>query len=78
VRDLYRRAIHSAFHDPVEISDLAVDGDDLRSAGLAPGPLLGKILQGLLDWVLEDPRRNVPDSLLAQASELRVSLGSTR
>jgi tRNA nucleotidyltransferase (CCA-adding enzyme) len=78
VRDLYRRAIHSAFHDPVEISDLAVDGDDLRSAGLAPGPLLGKILQGLLDWVLEDPRRNVPDSLLAQASELRLSLGSTR
>ena len=74
VRDLYRRAIHSAFHDPVEISDLAVDGDDLRDAGFAPGPLLGKILQGLLDWVLEDPARNVPDLLIAHAIELRAKL----
>jgi tRNA nucleotidyltransferase (CCA-adding enzyme) len=74
VRDLFRRAIHSAFHDPVEISDLAVDGDDLRRAGFAPGPLLGKILQGLLDWVLEDPARNVPDLLIAHAIELRAKL----
>jgi len=74
VRDLYRRAIYSAFHDPVEISDLAVDGDDLRDAGFAPGPLLGKILQGLLDWVLEDPARNVPDLLMAHAIGLRAKL----
>jgi len=71
LKRLSRRAIAIAFRDPVEISDLAVDGDDLRRAGFVPGPLLGKILSGLLDWVLEDPARNVPDRLIARAKEMR-------
>jgi tRNA nucleotidyltransferase (CCA-adding enzyme) len=71
VKRLSRRAIAIAFRDPVEISDLAVDGDDLRRAGFVPGPILGKILNALLEWVLEDPARNVPDLLLARARELR-------
>ena len=71
LKRLSRRAIAIAFRDPVEISDLAVDGDDLRRAGFVPGPLLGKILSGLLDWVLEDPARNVPDRLVARAKEIR-------
>ena len=71
VKRLARRAIAIAFRDPVEISDLAVDGDDLRRAGFVPGPLLGKILSALLDWVLDDPARNVPDRLIARAKELR-------
>ena len=71
LKRLSRRAIGIAFRDPVEVADLAVDGDDLRRAGFVPGPLLGKILNGLLDWVLEDPARNVPDRLIARARELR-------
>jgi len=71
LKRLSRRAIAIAFRDPVEIADLAVDGDDLRRAGFVPGPLLGKILSGLLDWVLEDPARNVPDRLVAHATEMR-------
>jgi len=67
LKRLSRRALAVAFRDPVEISDLAVDGDDLRRAGFVPGPLLGKILSRLLDWVLEDPARNVPDLLVARA-----------
>jgi tRNA nucleotidyltransferase (CCA-adding enzyme) len=74
VRALFRQAVHSAFHDPVELSDLAVDGDDLLGAGFAPGPLVGKILQALLDWVLDDPSRNVPHLLIARARELRADL----
>lgn len=74
VKRLSRRAIAIAFRDPVEISDLAVDGDDLRRAGFAPGPLLGKILSALLDWVLEDPARNVPELLIARAREIRDQL----
>jgi tRNA nucleotidyltransferase (CCA-adding enzyme) len=73
LKRLSRRAIAIAFRDPVEISDLAIDGDDLRRAGFVPGPLLGKILSGLLDWVLEDPARNVPDRLIARAKELRAA-----
>lgn len=71
VRALARRAITIAFRDPVEVTDLAVDGDDLRRAGFAPGPLLGKMLHALLDWVIEDPARNVPDVLLHRARSLR-------
>lgn len=74
LKRLSRRAITIAFRDPVEISDLAVDGDDLRRAGFVPGPLLGKILSALLDWVLEDPARNVPDLLIAKALEIRDRL----
>lgn len=71
VKRLSRRAITIAFRDPVELSDLAVDGDDLRRAGFVPGRELGRILQSLLDWVLDDPARNVPDLLIARARELR-------
>ena len=38
VHALYRRLLVSRFQDPVELSDLAVDGDDLRRAGIPPGP----------------------------------------
>jgi hypothetical protein len=44
---------------------LAVTGDDLRQAGVAVGPELGRILEQLLDAVLEDPALNERESLLA-------------
>lgn len=70
VASAYRRAIRMAFRDPVEIGDLAVDGDDLRAAGIAPGPGMKRILSGLLEDVIEDPARNVRDGLLQRAVEL--------
>jgi tRNA nucleotidyltransferase (CCA-adding enzyme) len=54
----------------LDLGDLAIDGNTLREMGLAEGPLLGRILRTLLDDVLEDPRRNVSDYLLARAREL--------
>ena len=68
---LYRRALRIAFRDPVEIGDLAVDGDDLQRAGLPPGPRMGWTLRRLLDEVLEDPARNVRELLLARAALLQ-------
>jgi tRNA nucleotidyltransferase (CCA-adding enzyme) len=67
VRGLYRRAVRSAFHDAVELADLAVDGDDLISAGIAPGRQLGEILRDLLTLVLADPSQNTRAQLLALA-----------
>src|SRR5687767_2915839 len=67
---LYRRVIRSAFRDPVELSDLAVGGDDLRGAGVAEGPEMGWVLHRLLEFVLEDPRRNTVEELLRLAAEL--------
>jgi tRNA nucleotidyltransferase (CCA-adding enzyme) len=69
---LYRRVLRSSFRDPVELSDLAVSGDDLRSAGIEEGPEMGWVLHRLLDFVLEDPRRNTVDELLRLASEQSI------
>jgi tRNA nucleotidyltransferase (CCA-adding enzyme) len=64
---LYRRALRIAYRDPLEVHDLAVDGDDLRRAGIPAGPNLGKILLALLDMVIEDPSRNRHDVLTGEA-----------
>jgi hypothetical protein len=68
---LYRRALRIAFRDPVEIGDLAVNGNDLQRAGIPPGPRLGWTLRRLLDEVLQDPARNVRELLLARAASLQ-------
>ena len=69
-RRLYRRMLISSRRDPIEIADLGIDGDDLRMAGIPPGPWVGKILQTLLDAVLVDPSRNERDWLLQEARRL--------
>jgi tRNA nucleotidyltransferase (CCA-adding enzyme) len=68
VRSAYRRGIRIAFRDPVELADLAVDGDDLRRAGVAPGPAIGRALASLLERVVEDPSLNQRDVLLSIAA----------
>ena len=75
VRALYRRSLHAALTEPVDLRDLAVDGDDLRQAGVQPGPQLGKLLAALLDQVLDDPSLNTHDRLLTAARRL-VETGS--
>lgn len=70
VASAYRRAMRIAFRDPVEIGDLAVDGDDLLSAGVPAGPKIKTVLERLLDDVLEDPARNTRDMLLARVASL--------
>jgi tRNA nucleotidyltransferase (CCA-adding enzyme) len=70
VASLYRRALRIAYRDPIELADLAVDGEDLQAAGIARGPALGKILRALVDWVVEQPDRNTRDQLLHQAARL--------
>jgi tRNA nucleotidyltransferase (CCA-adding enzyme) len=55
---------------PLAVGDLALDGRGLISLGLRPGPDFGRILDTLLDWVLDDPGRNRRDLLEARALEL--------
>lgn len=55
----------------LDTKELALKGRDLIAAGVAkPGPQLGERLAELLAWVIEDPRRNEPATLLARAREL--------
>ena len=70
VRSVYRRMLKTALADPIDLGSLAIDGDDLRRTGIAAGPALGKILQALLDAVIEDPSRNTMDWLLQEAQRL--------
>jgi hypothetical protein len=71
-RALYRRALRSAFRDPLTVGDLAIDGEDLRHGGVAPGKAMGDMLKHLLDVVLADPARNTREALLA---EVRTQVG---
>jgi tRNA nucleotidyltransferase/poly(A) polymerase len=52
---------------PLRVGELALDGRDLIRLGLRPGPRFGEILEALLEQVLEDPDRNRPDALRAEA-----------
>ncbi|HEU6453144.1 MAG TPA: hypothetical protein VFT57_17120 [Gemmatimonadaceae bacterium] len=74
MRALHRAALQTAFRDPVEIGDLAVDGDDLRKAGIPPGPALGTVLARLLEDVLEDPSRNNIEWLVPRARVLYAQI----
>ena len=74
VAGLYKRVVQIAYRDAIEVGDLAIDGDDLRGAGVPPGPLIGKILQALLDLVLDDPSLNGRERLIALVPEVRRKL----
>jgi tRNA nucleotidyltransferase (CCA-adding enzyme) len=63
------RATTIAYRDPIELADLAIDGEDLTKAGIAPGPALGKTLQTLLQHVIENPTANTREELLALAKQ---------
>lgn len=73
IHAIHRRLLRSAFADPIDLGALAIDGDDLRRAGIPPGPGLGRILQALLARVIEDPTRNTADWLLQEAKSLSAT-----
>jgi tRNA nucleotidyltransferase (CCA-adding enzyme) len=54
---------------PVNQAALAVNGNDLMSAGIPQGPQIGKVLQQLTDAVVEDPSLNNPTTLLQLAQQ---------
>ncbi len=48
----------------LSLRDLAINGNDLKEAGIRNGPAIGTILQELLETVLDDPGLNSRDTLL--------------
>ena len=58
-------------HQPMQVRDLAIGGHELMDHfHLSPGPILGEVLQALLERVLDDATLNTPEQLLAIASDL--------
>jgi tRNA nucleotidyltransferase (CCA-adding enzyme) len=62
-----RAALERERSRPHRLADLAVDGDDLIGLGHRPGPPLGRLLQELLDAVVDDPSLNTREQLLERA-----------
>jgi tRNA nucleotidyltransferase/poly(A) polymerase len=51
------------------LEGLAIDGNDLRKAGMNPGPQMGEVLRRLLERVIEDPELNERTMLLDLARQ---------
>ena len=62
VEKLYREILKD--RECLSLKDLAVTGRDLIRAGCAPGPELGRILNEMLQDVLEHPEHNNQEYLL--------------
>lgn len=56
--------------DPLEVSDLAVGGEELLRLGVPRGPAVGEMLSQLLSMVLDDPNANRREILLDRAKDL--------
>lgn len=60
--EMYRRIIQNG--DCLSVKDLAVNGRDLATEGIAPGPGMGEKLTYLLGLVLDDPSMNEKEKLI--------------
>jgi tRNA nucleotidyltransferase/poly(A) polymerase len=70
-----RVAAELAANVVLDLSGLAIRGDDLiRELGIAPGPMVGQILNALLERVVNDPASNRPETLIALAHELASTM----
>ncbi len=56
--------------DCISLKTLAVTGRDLMDAGMKPGREMGRILETLLDKVLDEPELNTREKLLMLVSQL--------
>ncbi len=62
----------------VSLKDLAVNGRTLIEAGIPKGPLLGVVLEHLLETVIDDPSLNAQDTLVGIARRFyETRLGTT-
>lgn len=79
----YHAMIDEVLHDPISVSQLAIDGNYLMQmelhppnedgrTGIKPGPRIGWILNALLEEVLDDPKKNTEERLSELVSSLNM------
>ncbi len=67
----YQSMIEEALQDPISVGMLKIDGHKIMEVTREkPGPRLGWILHGLLEEVLDDPKKNTSEYLENKAREL--------
>lgn len=70
-----KERIYAELHQPMKVTDLAVDGNDLMNElELKPGKVIGDLLQKLLEQVLDDPTLNEKSKLIEIARTLLAKI----
>ena len=69
----YHAMIEEVLHDPISVSQLAIDGNYLMNKlGMVPGPRMGWILNALLEEVLDDPKKNTKEHLSELVKSMEI------
>ena len=65
--------IEEALHDPISVSQLKINGEDLiKDSTIKPGKRMGWILNALLEEVLDDATKNDKGHLLELAKSMNM------
>lgn len=66
-----RAVIEKVSHDPISVKMLKINGDIImKELKIEPGPKIGYLLNILLDEVLDEPKKNTKEHLMARVMEL--------
>ncbi|MDR3547866.1 MAG: HD domain-containing protein [Candidatus Pacebacteria bacterium] len=67
----YKAMVDEALRDPISVTMLKIDGNQLMETfHVKPGPVIGWVLNALLEDVLDDPNNNKEFYLMDKAKEL--------
>ena len=67
----FKYLIEKVSKDPISVKMIKINGNDLMSIlDIKPGPRIGQILDVLLGYVLDDPKKNTKEFLEKKAKEL--------
>lgn len=71
---LFEERVIEVQKDPIDTRMLVINGNDImKLLGIAPGPAIGRIMDQLLEEVLDDPQRNTPEYLAERTKQLYAS-----
>ncbi len=75
---LFEERVVEVQKDPIDTRLLAINGHDLmQGLGIEPGPVIGRIMDQLLEEVLDDPDRNTKEYLSERAAALHQELAAS-
>ncbi len=67
----YKAMVEQALRDPISVGMLKTDGTRIMEKfHVKPGPVLGNVLNALLEEVLEDPKKNTEEYMDSRTEEL--------
>jgi tRNA nucleotidyltransferase (CCA-adding enzyme) len=68
IRGIFEKIVANG--DSLSIKGLAISGDDLMGLGMKQGKDIGRVLQSLFEFVLDNPQSNKKEVLVEMAKQL--------